>query len=205
MIEALRRASDGMMRRVCGSLLLLLVLGCDLPDPRAWLDAAEVPALTDVDRELLAAAARGDAAAIEAAMARGAKPDAVSDTVVEGVSFATPAIVLAARDGHVEAVRVLLRAGAKVDARTELGGESALVSAAIDGHAEVIDALLAAGASVDLPNAWGKTALMWAADNRHVAAVDRLLAGGAEVTRRCDEGRTAADYAHDPELAARLR
>ncbi|MBK8239355.1 MAG: ankyrin repeat domain-containing protein [Deltaproteobacteria bacterium] len=192
------------MRTVC-SYLLCLALACDRPDPRAWLDSTATSSLTDADRELLAAASRGDAAAVEAAMARGARPDAVSDTVVEGISFAAPAIVLAARDGHVEVVRALLRAGAKVDARTGLGGETALVSAAIDGHADVVDALLVAGASVDLPNAWGKTALMWASDNGHDAAVRRLLAGGADVTRRCDEGRTAADYADDPAVLALLR
>ena len=59
----------------------------------------------------------------------------------------------------VDAVRLLLDAGANPDAVTPDKGESALHFAAMDGKLEIIEVLAAAGAALDLPNAEGKTAL----------------------------------------------
>jgi len=58
----------------------------------------------------------------------------------------------------VEAVQLLLAAGAEADALTP-GGESALHLASKDGKLDIIRALFAAGATLDLPNKDGYTAL----------------------------------------------
>jgi len=59
----------------------------------------------------------------------------------------------------VDAVRVLLEAGADPDAVTPKDGESALHLAAKAGKLDIVEALAAGGATLDLPNAEGKTAL----------------------------------------------
>jgi ankyrin repeat protein len=59
----------------------------------------------------------------------------------------------------VDAVKVLLEAGANPDAVTPDSGDAALHFAALDGKLDVIRALAEAGATLDLPNGKGKTAL----------------------------------------------
>ena len=56
------------------------------------------------------------------------------------------ALVLAAQFGNLEAVRVLLDAGAAVDAADDQGA-TALLGATFGGHSSTVEALLAAGAS----------------------------------------------------------
>ena len=61
-----------------------------------------------------------------------------------------PALQLAVRDGTVESVEALLAAGADVDARDKLVGDSPLEVADRLGFTEVMDILVRAGAE---PNA----------------------------------------------------
>ena len=58
-------------------------------------------------------------------------------------------LMFAARTGRPEAVKLLLEAGAKVDAKDTMRQTTALMWAAEQGHAEVIELLVAAGADVN--------------------------------------------------------
>ena len=56
--------------------------------------------------------------------------------------------MIAAEDGNVETVTVLLAAGAEVNHIAEDDGSNPLLQAAGEGHPEVVSVLLAAGATV---------------------------------------------------------
>ncbi len=83
-------------------------------------------------------------------LAAGAYVDAPTDD-----ALGWTALHFAARAGAIEAVQVLLRAGATLDYRA-VDGSTPFVVAALSGHASVAEALLAAGANPFLCNMRGK-------------------------------------------------
>jgi ankyrin repeat protein len=114
-------------------------------------------------------------------------------------------LMAAARTGHLDAVRLLVEAGADVNAAETFQQETALMWAAAEGHAEVVDALLAAGADpnrqarvttiderkhADHPSG-GFTALMFAARNGHEPVVRALVKAGADLKATNGDGATA--------------
>jgi len=92
----------------------------------------------------------GDAPAVEALLARGARVDARSD---RGLT----ALMYAAGRGHLDVVRALLSAGAAVDARDH-GGHTPLLFAANAGRDEVARVLVEAGVDPAARNRAGETA-----------------------------------------------
>ena len=90
----------------------------------------------------LEAASRGDVPALSACLERGQPPDTASG------SSGDSALLLAAGSGSSAAVRLLLRAGARADARNH-SRETALHRAAHANAAEVADLLLKAGADCE--------------------------------------------------------
>jgi uncharacterized protein len=120
------------------------------------------------------AAGRGDRDAVRAALARKADVNAAQ---VDG----TTALHWAVDHDDLEMVDVLIRAGARVTARTR-EGVTPLQLAAINGSAIVIDRLLKGGAD---PNAQltpeGDTALMMAARTGKTDAIRVLAEAGANV------------------------
>ena len=84
----------------------------------------------------------------------------------------------AAFSGHVEVIKILLAAGAPVDALTTPGHSTPLLWAARQGHVEAVLELLAAGASREVRNAEGKTALQLAIAGGH-SAVAEVLGGSS--------------------------
>lgn len=92
---------------------------------------------------------------------------------VRGPRGQTP-LILAAENGCLEPVRLLLAAGADVNARTG-SGLTALIGAAYVGALDVVELLCAHGADVDLATHAGVTALHAAAQYGHVRVVEYLL------------------------------
>ena len=128
------------------------------------------------------------------------------------------ALVRAACYGQAECARLLLEAGAAVDARLEVElaermGKAEMVAlledrlssaekaewektkaeirlreAAGAGDADAVAALLRGGAAVDAVNEDGDTALMWAAYNGQAECARLLLEAGADATLRATGG-----------------
>jgi uncharacterized protein len=89
------------------------------------------------------------------------------------------ALFAAADSGCVPLARLLLAAGASLEARDRLGA-MALARAARTGHAPLVELFLAQGAAIDARNLVGATALYGAAENERQATVALLLAKGAD-------------------------
>jgi len=157
------------MMRALSLCLVLLLLG----SPAAHAATAEVAD----------AAMRGDRGAVRAALAR--KAD-VNVAQVDG----TTALHWAVEQDDLEIVDLLLRAGARVSARTR-EGVTPLQLAAINGSAPMLDRLLKAGAD---PNAAltpaGDTALMMAARTGKTDAIRVLAEAGANVNAKEGWGGT---------------
>jgi uncharacterized protein len=107
-----------------------------------------------------------------------------------------------------EISRVLLEAGADVNARSENAMSVLPLHSAVAGnHADVAAVLIEAGADVNAKQRHGWTPLHGAAQNGAVETVERLLAAGADPTLRNDDGVSAEDLAREAghlELAERL-
>jgi serine/threonine protein kinase len=108
--------------------------------------------------------------------------------------FGTSALMYAAKDGQVEALSELLRAGAKVDEK-DGDGDTALIYAVIDNRVEAVKALLEAGADVNIRNAKEQTPLSYAAQRGRLESAKELLAKGADVTLKDNQGKSAYQYA----------
>lgn len=100
--------------------------------------------------------------------------------------------------GSTDAARVLLDAGADVDAEAAEGTDlHPLHSAAAVGHTEVVGLLLERGAAPDAVQVRGFTALHAAAANGDDAMVDRLLRAGADPGRLSADRRTPSAMARE--------
>lgn len=117
------------------------------------------------------------------------------------------ALYLAARHGHLQALDMLLLAGADLEARLH-DGTTPLLSAAHHGRTAVAARLIAAGADVRAPRKSGATPLYIAAQEGFVAIVSLLLDACAEVDTALKVGATplyiAAQNGHAEAVALLL-
>ena len=90
------------------------------------------------------AVTEGHGAVIERLLQAGEDPNAV----ING----DPALMLAARSGHVDAVKALLAKGANVNVKESLYGQNSLMWAAAAGHSAVVKTLVEAGGDIKARN-----------------------------------------------------
>ena len=102
----------------------------------------------------------------------------------------------AAHHDDLETARLLLAAGANVNAETRLGGITPLFMACTNGNPHIIALLLKSGASAKAVKPNGTTALMIAAASGSTDSVKTLLDAGAEInaTEKA-HGQTALMFA----------
>ena len=109
---------------------------------------------------------------------------------------------LAAFFGRLDAVRVLLQHGARVNQPSNNPQKvMPLHSAVAGGHLEIARALLDAGAEVDAVQEGGFTPLMSAAQNGSVEMVRLLLERGADRSKTSEDGRSAYTLADENQAA----
>ena len=136
-------------------------------------------------KDLFDAASRGDMAAAQALLHRGANVNAKKN--------GNTALMLASIKGHLDVVRALLDKGAEVNARSAEYGMTALMLASDAGHLYVVQALLDKGAEVNAKDNRGGTALMIASFKGNLDVVRALLdMGPRPMPRRMPRARTAA-------------
>jgi quinoprotein dehydrogenase-associated probable ABC transporter substrate-binding protein len=102
---------------------------------------------------------------------------------------------IAAQNGKAKATRVLLDAGADVNAPVAKGGYTPLMLASISGSHDLAAALIEHGAKVNAANPGGVTALMIAAAGNRSTIAGLLLRSGADADARSEDGRTALSIA----------
>lgn len=121
----------------------------------------------------------GDEDALRQRLAAGASP---SDPAEFMQGF--PVLCIAAQLGHVNVVRVLVEAGASLEATRSQTGANALLMAAHNGHVDCVEALLKGGANPEATNNNGFTALLKAAQEGCAGCVEALLKRGANIEKK---------------------
>lgn len=120
------------------------------------------------------------------------------------ISNATTPPMTASHSGDGDIVRLLIAAGAELNARNA-DGNNALWLACVGNHLDMIDLLVDAGIDIDNRNDNGATPLMYAASSGKADVVERLLARGADVTPETPDGFSALDLAGTIECLTLLR
>jgi len=126
------------------------------------------------------AAKSGNANIIGQLMKAGADPN---DSLNYINSSETP-LMHAARAGSADAVRLMLLAGAKVNARENWNGQTALHWAAAEGHGAVVQALIEGGADIRQRSNAGTSPFLFAVRRGDMASVQAFLAAGADVNEK---------------------
>jgi ankyrin repeat protein len=114
-------------------------------------------------QEVYSAVASGDGARLREHLET--RPESVHEHDRDGC---TPLLV-AARDGHLEAVKVLVERGADIEARDPLYKRSPLAWATFHAHPDVAEFLLKNGADANASDAYGNTPLKTATMGRQGA------------------------------------
>jgi ankyrin repeat protein len=149
---------------------------------------AQIP----LDRELIAAAERGDLPSVQKLIARGANVNAKDEKQ-------DSAFLIASARGQTAVVRATLAAGADLKSTNRYGG-TGLIPACHYGHLETVKLLLATKINVNHVNNLGWTALLEAVilgngGATHTEIVRLLLAHGADARIADRDGVTALQHA----------
>jgi ankyrin repeat protein len=143
------------------------------------------------------AALEGQASCVEALLACHANASGATDR--HGYTPVHAAVI----GGHADIVRLLVAAGADVDARS-LGGTRPIHLAAVAGDLTVVKALVAAAANLNAVNDRGLTPLHYAAMHDHSQVAICLAEEGGDLTVPDADGHVPAALATDDELQRAL-
>ncbi|MGM3277296.1 ankyrin repeat domain-containing protein [Ralstonia sp. 24A2] len=121
---------------------------------------------------LLNAAAKGETAKVAEQLKQGVSVD------VRDGGNSTP-LLLATQGNHVDTARVLIDAGADVNAQNKRL-DSAYLLAGAEGHLDILRMTLSHGANLKSTNRYGGTALIPACERGHVEVVKTLLEAGVD-------------------------
>jgi ankyrin repeat protein len=148
-----------------------------------------------VDLDIFEAAAVGDTARLAAIL--NADSQAANSYSPDGW---TP-LHLAAAFATPEAVELLLKAGAKVDAvaKNPQNNQPLHAALALGRNPETVKLLLAAGADPNAVQAAGFTPIFSAATANRKDLAELLIQAGAHAQVRSDHGKTPADFARERE------
>lgn len=138
----------------------------------------------DAQRELIEAAANGDLTRIAMVL-----DNKTIDVNAGSEHDNQPALHVAARRGHNEAVSMLIEHGADVNAQGDFKN-TALHLACFNGQHDVVDMLLRAGADTELQNNAGWTPIFWPCTKSNTDILVKLLLAGADLNATSPEGWT---------------
>lgn len=148
------------------------------------------------EHRLMAAVVSDDVAAVRKLIEQGADIDE-RFPIVNGFNDAHTPLLVAARDGHDEITRLLLEAGADVNATEPTFGAVPLHKAVYNGHAELTNMIAAwPGVDLDYQGATnGYTPLHDAIWHGYAECTQILLHAGARLDRVGHDGKTPFDLA----------
>jgi ankyrin repeat protein len=142
----------------------------------------------ELNSELDSSAYWGYLRSVEYLLTQGADPNwrdpYTSRTILQG----------AARNGHGAVLRVLVGAGADINAAGSLG-QTALHESVIDGHKAAAEFLIERGANLGIRDSDGMNPLAWAAYVGNLEMTKLLLAHGADVNVHDKGDNTPLIYA----------
>ena len=172
------------LRLTCllGAAALLL-----LPAPSA---RADIALFSKYHENVARAAALNDVPAVRQLLEQGHNPN--NDVDDSGHT----AMQIAAINGNIQIVAILIKAKAKLDV-TDALGNTALFYAAERNQPDIAQLLIDVGAEVDKQNKNGMTPLMIAAARGNIAIVQALLAKGANPRKADFTGRDAVSWAQE--------
>lgn len=162
-------------------------------------------------QQIMVATNKGDADAVQRYIRQGADVNAVYPIINSPLAGQTPLLV-AARIGHTEICRELLRAGAQPQLEDALFRQTPLHRAASNGKAEILKLLLAQP-DIDIDAQCpsnGYTPIHEAIRHGHAESAELLFEAGARLDLRGHDGKTPVDLAlevfgPDAQLVRRLR
>ena len=167
------------------TVYLLLENGADVNvQDESWLKSGMTP--------LMFAVAQGDAALVQAILAKGAKPEVKN-------SKGDTALILAKKEGLEYISQLLEAAESGHDGQTQQAKASPkpLIDAIKEGSLDKVKALVLKGADVNARTSSGSTPLMYAADGDRPDIVEFLLGKGADVNAKNGTNDTALIHASE--------
>jgi ankyrin repeat protein len=156
------------------------------------------------DHPLLEAVKRGDLQSVKSILQE--TPSTSNEIGQKGYAGDTP-LMVAARNGNLEIVKLLIEHGATIDLGKEAGERTPLLEAAGQGHVEILKYLIAKGADVNargkgltpLIAACSRGYLHFGPPGDHTRTIHILLESGADVNVQDESwlksGRTPLMYA----------
>jgi cytohesin len=110
--------------------------------------------------------------------------------------FGASAAIVAAREGRLDVLVALIKAGADINGPHVISDFSdALMRASRRGHVACAEALLAAGADPDTRDKQGRTPLMYSVQDNKMDVLKTLLKYKARIDLRAADGVTAESWA----------
>ncbi|KAM6953954.1 ankyrin repeat domain-containing protein 6b [Aplochiton taeniatus] len=146
----------------------------------------DVAAVLALSERLLVASHKGQADNVVQLINKGAK--------VAVTKYGRSPLHLASYKGHIEVVRVLLKAGCDLDIQDD-GEQTALHRAAVVGNSDVLTALIQEGSALDREDKDGNTALHEVSWHGFSQSVKLLVKAGANVHAKNKAGNTALHLA----------
>lgn len=151
----------------------------------AALNVIALLVLTSCVLTLPNAAETGDTARLQELLHQGFPVDQ------RGGSMDETALVVAARRGNLEIVKILLNAGADINAKTKYG-DTSLTAATHFCHPYIAEYLIEQGADVNAKNdGFGSTPLMLASECNDLEIVKTLIKKGAKIDEKNKSGGTS--------------
>ncbi|OQY33870.1 MAG: hypothetical protein B6241_06560 [Spirochaetaceae bacterium 4572_59] len=107
---------------------------------------------------------------------------------------------LAARNGYLGILKILVNAGANINQVSSDRNNTALMDAASEGHTEIITYLIDNGAELEIISKSGQTALVLSVGNKQIDAAKILLKAGSNPETKDFLGFSARKYAQLHEM-----
>lgn len=108
-----------------------------------------------------------------------------------------PAMMIAAQNGGLGWVALLIKHGADVNISNRADGKTVLMFYAERGETDAVKFMLGQKADPNLTDSFGETALMKAVRARQFRVVKALVEGGSNLEIADSSGRTALDHARN--------